>query len=282
MKQKISFLKMQGIGNDFIVLNDLLVPEGAAPVLLPKQIRALCDRRFGIGADQIVWMRALHGAKADCFMEIWNQDGTQAEMCGNGIRAVGVLLFEMSQGKKNFFLIETLAGVKTVEVLEEGKAVRVNMGVPVLGEGFADGTGEVLVLPNREERVRFFEVNVGNPHAVLFVPEVADLKIEDMGPMIESHPRFPKRTNVEFVEVSQESPNMLHVRVWERGAGATLACGTGACAAVVAAIATGRCKDAAAVQLPGGRLKIEWAGPGKPLFMKGPAEKVFQGTIEIG
>lgn len=270
---KLPFLKMQGIGNDFVVIDDLGKP--AHSPITTKAATAICDRRFGVGADQILWLKDAEDRAAHARMEILNADGSSAEMCGNGIRAVGIYLHRYGpKAGLAQYKVETLAGMKTVDV--KGDQVRVDMGVPTLGGGFPK-EGEALEVEGRAQR--FFEVNVGNPHAVLFVDRVKEHPVEALGPKIENHGRFPKRTNVEFVEV--EGPDAIRVRVWERGAGITLACGTGACASAVASIASGRVKSPVSVHLPGGTLKISWEGQGKPVMMEGPAEEVFRGEYVL-
>lgn len=269
------FTKMHGLGNDFIVIDDLGKPKGSHAPLTPELARQACDRRLGIGADQILWLKAPEGQGAEVRMEILNSDGSTAEMCGNGIRAAALYLHRHAEGLKGRtdYRIESLAGVKAVRVSPEG-TVRVDMGVPRLGAGFPS-LGETLELLG--EKHSFFEVNMGNPHAVLFVNELGEAPVERLGPVIERHPRFPDRTNVEFVQV--EGPHEIRVRVWERGAGVTLACGTGACASAVASLATGQAQGTVRVHLPGGKLEISWAGEGKPVFMEGPATEVFQGEF---
>ncbi len=291
MNREIAFTKMQGIGNDFIVVDDYFAsgPDSgsASTPMTAKIARAMCDRRFGIGADQILWLKpAKHSAGADFRMDILNADGSVAEMCGNGIRAA-VLYFHdrlralKSLPQKDRYEVETLAGVKTAEV--RGRHVMVDMGVPRLMGGFSK-PGEVLSLqiaPSSEKSFSFFEVNMGNPHAVFFTDE----PIEKYGAQIETHSRFPQRTNVEFVKV--EGPQTIRVRVWERGAGITLACGTGACASAVTSIATGRVQSPVTVKLPGGELLIHWKGlqngegPAVPVYMEGPAEEIFSGRYPI-
>ena len=278
--RQLRFTKMHGLGNDFVVVNDL---EGDTSPVNPALARRICDRRFGIGADQVLWLKRPIDSSADARMEILNPDGSSAEMCGNGIRAVTLELFRKSSKKagKTSYVIETLAGLKHVEVRGEGRSVRVDMGRPVLYAEPA-GDGELLRLPSTfvdAESIRFFEVNVGNPHAVIFVEDVARFLVEQHGPLIEHHPRFPKRTNVEFVQVL--GSGCLRVRVWERGTGITLACGTGACAAVVAALATNRVAGPVTVELPGGSLRVEWGGPGHSVFLEGPAEETFRGEFPL-
>lgn len=264
---------MHGLGNDFVVIDELSTSIPITPLLAQK----ICDRRFGVGADQLLWLRKAHDSRLDVRMEILNADGSIAEMCGNGIRAIALYLNQHSATKKADYRIETLAGEKTVKI--QGSLVSVDMGEPILGAGFQN-QGEPLRLEGNE--FRFFEVSLGNPHAVFFhrsgQPSVESL-VKQFGRQIEVLPRFPNRTNVEFVEIID--PHSIRVRVWERGAGITLACGTGACAAAVASLATGRVEGVVEVDLPGGRLRIAWEGVGKSVIMEGPAQEVFQGTYFV-
>lgn len=265
----INFLKMHGLGNDFIMIHDSKNELTIHPVLAKK----LCDRRLGIGADQL--LRLKPSKNADVSMDIFNADGSTAEMCGNGIRAVGYYLKHYGpQPDRREYQIETLAGVKKVFIQADDQ-VSVDMGVPELRKG------ETLpLLTLTKNTVQFLEVNLGNPHAVIFVPEVDLVPLQELGSQIENHPRFPQKTNVEFVQVLDRGT--LKVRVWERGAGATLACGTGACAAVVAALATGKISNEASqikVHLPGGVLQISWNGEQTSIIMTGPVQEVFQGRV---
>jgi diaminopimelate epimerase len=273
----IPFTKMHGLGNDFIVLDefDSRVPPD---FFKPERARFWCDRRLGVGADQILVIgrpsrtHAIdQGAQAR--MDIWNADGSTAEMCGNGIRAVALYLHDhapMELRGRPSYKIETGAGV--LEVSVHGRAVRVDMGAPRL---LADAP-EALRLES--EGIEFWEVNMGNPHAVIFVPDVSKVDLEKLGPQIEKHARFPKRTNVEFVQVV--SKDEILVRVWERGAGVTLACGTGACASAVAAIHSRQTGHVVRVRLPGGVLELAWDGSRKDsVWMTGPAVEVYQGLF---
>jgi diaminopimelate epimerase len=300
----ILFTKMQGLGNDFVLIDDLRVPGLGTPIDADLAAR-LCDRRLGVGADQLLWLKrpkATKGAPgapeagdpsapqpADARMEIFNADGSVAEMCGNGIRAAALYLHDHRPNPRPVYAIETLAGIKRVEVDVGTRTVRVDMGPPRLGAGFGPQRGAPAKTQQAHQpgeslesveiggkKLGFFEVDMGNPHAVLFVDDVARSEIETTGPMLETHPRFPQRTNVEVVQVLSERE--IRVRVWERGVGLTLACGTGACAAAVAALATGRVKGPVEVLLPGGSLTIEWDGRlESPVFMEGPAQEVFRG-----
>jgi diaminopimelate epimerase len=276
----IPFIKMHGLGNDFIVFDGVNVSQGKLRdqihKLTPAFARKICDRRYGIGADQILWIRPAKSKKAVARMEVINADGSIAEMCGNGIRAVALYLAtengkKKRSGKKSqpseVYPIETLAGVLSVEV--KGKEARVDMGKPKLG-------AKAEKLSVEGSTVEFWEVSMGNPHAVIFLESLEGYPVEEQGPLVEKHARFPKRTNVEYVQVDTRSK--LTVRVWERGAGITLACGTGACASAVASISAGKAKSPVSVELPGGELLIEWSGdPRHSVFMTGPAEEVFRG-----
>jgi len=273
----IPFSKMHGLGNDFIVVDewDSRVPKG---FFTPTRARQWCDRRFGIGADQILIVGPARETSVDSKMEIWNADGSQAEMCGNGIRAVALYLHDHApeglRGKASY-RIHTGAG--DLEVFVAGRSVRVNMGPPrFLADAF-----EGIETPIG--RLQFWEVNMGNPHAVFFLPpqeSLQNLPLEQIGPSIENHSRFPKRTNIEFVRL--KAPGELEVRVWERGAGMTLACGTGACASAVAALHSGFVAPLGSghikVELPGGSLELAWDGKKNgPVWMTGPAVEVFRG-----
>jgi len=276
---------MHGIGNEFVVLDGFASQEICNLQITPELARYLCDRRSGIGADQLLRVLPSLAVKADARMEIFNSDGSTAEMCGNGIRAAALYLFGPKSrlhsenpklASRSRFVIETLAGQKTVQL--RGENVQVDMGPPVLGGGFADGKGELLKLAAHE--IRFFEVSMGNPHAVLFVEALQDAEVEALGPAIETHERFPQRSNVEFAQVIDA--NTIEVQVWERGAGRTLACGTGACAVAAAAIITGRVRSPVRIRLPGGDLRIEWNGnPESSLSMEGAAQELNRGEIEL-
>lgn len=269
---------MHGLGNDFVVIDDLdAVRVGPTPFNAELAIK-ICDRRLGVGADQILWLKPPQDPSADVRMEILNSDGSIAEMCGNGIRAVALYYDQKLGGaRKCSYRVETLAGLKTVEIQKGAEAslsqVTVDMGPPQLG--FSGNLGEELEIQGKV--LRFYEVSMGNPHAVIFVKDFSHLAIQEFGPLIEMHPRFPKRTNVEFVRVTGK--NQITVKVWERGAGLTLACGTGACASAVAALAIGQVSGEVQVDLPGGCLEISWEGQGQSVYMTGPAVEVFRGEI---
>ncbi len=296
---RIPFVKMEGLGNDFVVIDDLspvreLRPEPTmvgVPPLTPDLAIRMCDRKTGIGADQLLWLRPPSDATHDAEMRIFNADGSTAEMCGNGIRAVGLYLSQRgARPGRELYTIETLAGVLSVMV-KSRQSVTVDMGPPGLGAGFNRGgeatSGEKIdVRPAFQEagleapfeEVEFWEVSMGNPHAVIFVPSLKQFPCEVLGPWLEKHPRFPKRTNLEFVEV--QARDRVQVRVWERGAGFTLACGTGGCATGVAALANRKVQGEVTVVMPGGPLKISWFGPGESVMMEGPATWLGSGTFD--
>ncbi len=274
---KIPFVKMHGLGNDFILL-DLRKRSIAG---LPKFIRRVSDRRLGIGFDQALILKG--SKKADFRMDIYNPDGSRAEMCGNGIRCLASYIWIKRISAKLVLNIDTLAGVKRAE--RSALGVRVDMGPPVL-EGRripVRADGAVLARPLRVDGkgLKVTCVSMGNPHAVVFVDNVDSFDVPRFGPSIETNRFFPKGTNVEFVEVL--SRRRLKMRVWERGAGETPACGTGACAAMVAARMHGLVDSSVTVELKHGGLKVEWDGAvdkKAPVYMTGPAVKVYSGELE--
>jgi diaminopimelate epimerase len=277
----IQFTKYQGLGNDFILIDNRHQSE---PILTPKQAVQLCDRHFGIGADGVIF--ALPAERdADYTMRIFNSDGSEPEMCGNGIRCLAKFIADLESQKKTEYRIETLAGLISPKLQADGQ-VKVDMGVPKLLASqipttLASAESKVLEQPLEVEGKVWPVtcVSMGNPHCIIFVEDVASIPLETWGPQFEHHSVFPERTNTEFIQVIQ--PNYLKMRVWERGAGITLACGTGACASVVAGVLTGKCDRLATVELPGGSLEIEWSISNQKVYMSGPAEKVFVGELSI-
>ncbi len=268
---RVRFTKMHGLGNDFVVLDEFAGFSDEPVFIDSKVAAALAHRQFGIGCDQLLLIGPSRHPEAQARMEIWNPDGSRAEMCGNGIRAVALYLHDHGpdslKGRLSYAM-ETGAGVLTVSI--QGRQVRVNMGAPK----FLAGQSERLETSGGS--FEFWEVSMGNPHAVIFVSKAEEVLLESWGPVIETHPRFEKRTNVEFVEVVSSSE--IRVRVWERGAGPTLACGTGACASAVAAVLSGQTGRKVEAHLPGGTLVLEWDGkPASPVWMTGPAVEVFRG-----
>lgn len=261
------FTKMQGIGNDFVVVDGFQFPELPDPAVLS---RAVCDRHFGVGADGLIWMVA--SDCADARMRIFNSDGSEPEMCGNGIRCAAKFLRDAGlAGEK--MKIETLAGVLTIEM--NGDDCTVDMGRPCMDPkripvAAADNR---VILDVGGRPLRFFCVSMGNPHAVTFDFYPDDEEFLRLGPALESHPVFPAKANIEFCRVRDGE---IDVRVWERGDGPTLACGTGACATLTAAARQGLTGRESRVNLPGGALSIRWA-ENDHLFMTGPAKTVFVG-----
>lgn len=279
----IEFTKYHGLGNDFILLDNRQQQE---PIVTSEQAILMCDRHFGIGADGVIF--ALPGSEGTEYtMRIFNSDGSEPEMCGNGIRCLARFIAQL-EGKEESGLayrINTLAGVMTPK-LEAETQVTVDMGIPQLNAAQIPTT-----LGQPEEKVisRSLEVagqnwsvtcvSMGNPHCVTFVESTDAIALEQIGPQFEHHPAFPQRTNTEFIQVVK--PDYLKMRVWERGAGITLACGTGACAAVVAGVLTNKCDRTCTVELPGGALKIHWSELNDRVYMTGPAVKVFSGQYYL-
>jgi diaminopimelate epimerase len=281
MGRALEFTKMQGAGNDFVVLDGL---HADLPGELGPLARRLADRHFGVGADQVLVLRP--SRSADVRMEIYDADGSQVEMCGNGIRAIFKYLRDRGLTDRDELAVETLGGI--VRPRWAGPdLVQVDMGRPVLTPEKiptrlpAGPDGAVVDAPLHVDGAtwRATCVSMGNPHCVLFVEDVETAPVTTLGPRIEQHPAFPNRVNVEFVQVL--SPDRLRQRTWERGTGETLACGSGACAAVVAAILRGVSAREATVVLRGGALQIGWAADEAPVLMTGPAAEVFRGHIDL-
>jgi len=278
------FTKMHGIGNDYIYIN-CFEEKVENPAELSK---FMSDRHFGIGSDGIVLIKP--STIADFCMNMYNSDGSQAEMCGNAVRCVGKYVFENGMTTKQNVDIETLSGIKKLELaITDGKvdSVTVDMGEPIIvPENIpVQLDGEVVInhpLTINGKEYKITCVSMGNPHAVVFLDEnekLDDLNIELVGPLFEKNSLFPRKTNTEFVKVIDK--NNLKMRVWERGAGETMACGTGACAVLVASSLTGNSDRQATVHLLGGDLDIRWDEETNHVFMRGPATKVFEGEIEI-
>lgn len=290
---KLEFTKMHGLGNDFILIDCLKDESGVRSLEFGELSKKLCRRRFGIGADQLL---LLYPSKsADFMMRIFNADGSEVEMCGNGIRCFAKYIWDRGLSDKRILEVETMAGIMRPEKADG--LVRVDMGEPVfepekipvnivqsinppLPPFAKGGQGGIIDYPLQIEDREFkiICVSMGNPHAVIIVDNAPEFPVAYYGPMIEIHPVFPKRTNVEFVEVLNSSE--IRMRVWERGAGETMACGTGAAAAAVAAHLKGLAEKSVTVHLKGGDLSIEWAGDNH-VYMTGPAEEVFTGAITL-
>lgn len=280
----LNFTKMTGLGNDYIYVD---CTDGTKLKNIPEIARKLSDRHFGIGSDGLILIDKTENSNSDFRMRIFNTDGSEAEMCGNGIRCVAKLIHDKNLNNSDKFSIETLGGVKKVKLIENEKGecneVIVDMGEPMFQDknipyNIYEPFNKDLDINVEGEKMRFTVVSMGNPHAVTFVENLDDFQIEMCGPVVENNPIFPNRTNVEFVEIIDK--NNIRVRVWERGVGETFACGTGACAAMVASGLNGYTDENVTVELPGGKLKIEW-GKDNHIYMQGPANTVYEGQVEI-
>lgn len=275
----MKFTKMHGIGNDYVYVNCF-----EESIKNPAEVsKFVSDRHFGIGSDGLILISP--SAQADFRMNIYNADGSQAEMCGNGIRCVAKYVYDYGLTDKTEISVETLAGIKYLKLqVENGKVatVEVNMGAPILEPKAIPVAVEESPVVNVPVEVKgktyhMTCVSMGNPHAIIFMDNVKELDIEAIGPFFENHTVFPKRTNTEFVEVLDR--NTVNMRVWERGSDETLACGTGACATTVACILNNKTEDEVTVHLLGGDLKIRWDREANQVYMTGPATVVFDGEI---
>ena len=279
----MKFTKMQGCGNDYVYVNGFT--EKLSPQEKPEIVRKLSDRHFGIGGDGVIFINPAE--EADFEMEMYNADGSRGEMCGNGIRCVAKYVYDYGLTDKTQISVETLGGIKYLDLtVEDGKVslVKVDMGKPEL---------EADLIPIISEREQVIDepievdgkeyhmtgVSMGNPHAVIYVDDVKGLDLEKIGPKFENHERFPKRINTEFVHCIDRQT--VEMRVWERGSGETLACGTGACAVAVSSILNNLTDTQVTVKLLGGDLQIEWDREKDRVFMTGPATVVFDGVIDI-
>jgi diaminopimelate epimerase len=275
------FTKMQGCGNDYVYVDCF---REKPPKDAPALSRAISDRHFGVGGDGLILI--CPSEKADARMRMFNVDGSEAEMCGNGVRCVAKYVYDHSIAQKPVLTIETGRGVLTLELeIDSGKVrqVRVDMGEPILQSEripttLTDDPPIDVPLPGQDMRVTC--VSMGNPHCITFVSDITDALVLGVGPKVEKDASFPRRTNVEFVRVNR--PNDVTVRVWERGSGETLACGTGACAVCVAGVLTGRTQRQITAHLPGGDLRLHWSERDNHVFMTGPAVEVFTGEWPEG
>ncbi|GAB3390489.1 diaminopimelate epimerase [Massilia agri] len=282
---KLKFTKMHGAGNDFIVVDAIHQDVS----LTAEQWRKLADRRFGIGADQILVVERPVTEGVDFRYRIFNNDGGEVEQCGNGARAFARFVSDKGLSKESSIRVETMKGIIAPRLELDG-SVTVDMGAPRLDpaevpfdsaglDGRIEGEDTNWPLPVDGKTVFVSVVSMGNPHAVQVVDDVDTAPVETMGPAIETHPRFPKKVNAGFMQVVDRKH--VKLRVFERGAGETLACGTGACAAVVAGIRRGLLDSPVRVSARGGELSIAWGGPGEPVYLSGPAVTVFEGEVEI-
>lgn len=285
----MKFTKMHGCGNDYIYVNGF--KEHLSQGDKPEIVRRLSDRHFGIGGDGVIFINPAE--EADFEMEMYNADGSRSEMCGNGIRCVAKFVYDKGLTDSDRISVVSAGKVKYLELTVEGRndtcrgsvsRVRVNMGSPILQPELIPVTaeGEQAVdepIAVGDEEYCMTCVSMGNPHAVVFMENVRDLQIEKIGPLFENHERFPKRTNTEFVEVLDR--RHVFMRVWERGTGETLACGTGCCATAVACALAGLTENEITVRVLGGEIMIEWDREKNLVFMTGPAATVYEGEVEI-
>ena len=287
----IKFTKMEGLGNDYVG-NDYVYVDCTKQNLenASNLAKIISDRHFGVGSDGLILIKS--SKKADFRMQMFNSDGTEAEMCGNGIRCVGKYVYDKGLTDKTTLKIETLAGIKVLNLNVEGgkvKTVKVDMGEPILDYKLIPAKdGKVY---KSRDGIKFYKVNIniegdlkeltcvsmGNPHGIDFANNIEKLKIEKFGPIIEVDEHFPNKVNAEFIEILDK--HNIKMRVWERGAGETLACGTGACASVVASFLNGYTERNVTVELLGGKLEIEWNKEDNHVYMTGPAETVFEGNF---
>ncbi len=278
MNMPIKFTKMHGLGNDFVVIDAI----NQSIDLSTEQIRFIADRHLGVGCDQLLLVEKPRSAGADFRYRIFNANGGEVEQCGNGARCFARFVVDKGLTDKSVIPVETQSGLIEL-VLENNGMVRVNMGVPDLNPASlpfeAQAQAASYELEVDGEVYTIGAVSMGNPHAVLRVDNVDTAPVASLGAKIERHPRFPRHVNVGFMEVL--SRDAIRLRVFERGVGETQACGTGACAAMVAGVVQGWLDQKVKVTLPGGELQIHWAGDNQPLFMTGPASRVFEGIIEL-
>lgn len=281
----MKFTKMHGCGNDYVYINGFT--EEISQEAKPDFVRRVSDRHFGIGSDGAIFINP--SSKADFEMEMYNADGSRSEMCGNGIRCVGKYVYDYGLTDQVEITVESGGMTKYLKLhVTEGKVteVQVNMGEPILEakkvpviSDKEEVISESIFLPELGQEYKMTCVSMGNPHAVVFLQDVAGLEIEKIGPYFENHSSFPNRTNTEFVRVIDEEN--VEMRVWERGTGETLACGTGCCATAVACILNGLTKDEITVHVLGGKIKIFWDREKNLVYMTGPAETVFEGEIAL-
>jgi len=275
---EFEFTKMHGLGNDFVVIDGI----NQAIDLGEAQIRFIADRRFGVGCDQLLLVEKPQSSEAEFRYRIFNADGGEVEQCGNGARCFARFVLDNGLTTSQQIPVETAGGL-IVLALEANGDVTVNMGVPRFNPQslpfIADAPAKLYTLETSAGELEISAVSMGNPHAVLQVEDIESADVERLGPEIERHPRFPQRVNVGFMQII--SPEAIRLRVYERGAAETLACGTGACAAVAAGRQQGKLGDSVKVSLPGGELVIRWHGENEPLYMTGPATRVFEGKISL-
>ncbi len=275
---RLKFTKMHGLGNDFVVIDSV----SQKISLSPAKARKLADRNFGVGCDQVLIVEPPQNPYADFRYRIYNADGDEVEHCGNGVRCFALFVQQRGLCSKNKIVVETGNGLATLNVRED-KQVTVDMGAPILEPGkipiAANERQETYSLPLSDRELEINAISMGNPHAVCLVDNVDEFPVETVGPEVEAHPFFPKKVNAGFLQI--ESRTKAKLRVFERGVGETLACGTGACAAMVTGCQRGLLDHKATFSLRGGDLELQWDGEGHPVIMTGPATSVFSGQIKI-
>jgi diaminopimelate epimerase len=274
----IEFTKMHGLGNDFVVID----ATSNKIELSQEQCQRIADRHFGVGCDQILVVEPPRNRDSDFFYRIYNADGSEVEQCGNGARCFAVFVRSKGLTDKTIITVGTMSG--TIQLhMEENDKVRVDMGEPILDPDripfIASQFQATYNVDLQGKKIPIGAVSMGNPHAILTVDDVKNAPVAEIGRALEQHPCFPQRVNVGFMQIID--PDNIRLRVFERGTGETLACGTGACAAVVSGIIQGVLNNKVHVSLPGGNLMIKWEGDGQPVFMSGPAATVFEGSIEL-
>ncbi len=278
--KSIRFTKMHGAGNDYIYINGI----NGCPANLPELSRKMSDRHKGIGADGLILI--LPSDKADFRMRMFNADGSEGEMCGNASRCIAKYVYEKHLTTKNTITLETLAGIKILMLNIEDESIKditVDMGAPVMENDKIPIASETDIidypLSVRSSKVAITAISMGNPHGVVFVKDLKRVDVHGWGAELEINPIFPQKANIEFAQII--TPQEINMRVWERGSGETMACGTGACATVVAGVITGRCEREVTVHLLGGDLHIRWDDQNNHVYMTGEAETVFEGEYKI-
>lgn len=272
----LHFTKMQALGNDFMIVD--CINQSFRP--LPALVCQLADRHFGIGFDQLLLVESSPAPRIDFFYRIFNADGSESAQCGNGARCFARFVFEQGLTTKNLLTIATLNGILQLSLQEDGQ-VKVNMGVPILAPKhipfIAPEQALIYKLQVADQSINVNVVSMGNPHCIIQTPLISQAPVASVGPLIAKHQRFPEGTNVEFMEIIDRSH--IQLRVYERGVGETLACGSGAAAAVASGHLRGLLDNKVEVTLPGGNLSVEWEGMNKPLWLTGAAQRVFDGTV---
>ncbi|ODS24128.1 diaminopimelate epimerase [Candidatus Endobugula sertula] len=278
MSARLRFSKMHGLGNDFVVIDTI----NQSVDLTPERIRKLSDRHFGVGCDQVLAVTVPQQPHNDFGYRIFNHDGSEVENCGNGARCFAKFVRDKKLTGKRSIRVETLSGEMVLHINRHGD-ITVDMGLPTLAPENIPFQSPLqsptYLLPLNGQSLEISAISMGNPHAVTLVDDVHTAAVDILGPQIEAHPYFPQKTNVGFMAV--KTRNTIALRVYERGVGETLACGTGACAAVVAGQLRELLDPVVTVNLPGGQLQIEWQGEGHPVLMTGPATTVFQGQVKL-